>query len=171
MKTTFACLIFFAACSAGLRAADVSSPEARPTTPAKNEASTPASLLAEQVKQIVATPDMSKKTKDKLISNAVQQAVAKALAGVDDPAAELDLAQELAGAAAKAAPQFADSITQAVMGNASIARIDGALALIQSSVQVAVREAGLTGRAMASQVSPQTGFGGNIGDKVVSPSF
>lgn len=171
MKTTFACLIFFATCSAGLRAADVPSPEAHPADPAKNEASTPASLLAEQVKQIAATPDMAAKTKAKLISNAVQLAVNQALAGIDDPAEQLNLAEELAAAAAKAAPQFSDSITQAVMGNSAIARIDGALTALQASVQGAAREAGLTGRGAAIPSTARSDFGGNIGDKVVSPSF
>jgi hypothetical protein len=166
MKSIFVCLIISAACSAGLRAADAPTPD-----PTRNEAATPASQLAAQVKEIAATPDMSDKTKAKLIASAVQVAINNAVAGITEPAEALQLATELAGAAAKAAPHFAESITHAVMSNPSIAGIDGALAAVQAAVHAAVQEANLAGRPGLGRVPAHSDFGGNNGDIIVSPSF
>ena len=170
MKPCYLCLILFAACSASLRAGDVPPPESHPRETAKNEAPTPASLLAEQVRQIAATPDMSDKTKAKLIAKAVEVAVSNALAGVKDPADALRLARDLAAAAAKAAPRFAETITRAVMSNPTIADVDGALAQVQSAVHAAVQARNSPSRSDSDHANPHADFGGNNGDHIVSPS-
>ena len=171
MKPIFSCLILLAACTAGLRAANAPSSEIHSADPAINEGSTPASLLAVQVKEIATTPDMSGKTKAKLIASAVQLAVSNALAGITDPAEALQLAAELAGAAAKAAPRFADTITRAVMSNPVIAGIAGALAEVQAAVHAAVEATNLAARPALGRVPAHADFGGNSGDIIVSPSF
>jgi hypothetical protein len=171
MKALFTCLILLAAPAAGLRAADAAPSGPHSTDSVKADAPSPAALLAEQVKQIAATPDMSEKTKAKLISSAVQAVIAKAIAGIQDPAEILNVAAELAGAAAKAAPHFATAITQAVMANPAVAGIDGALAQVQSSVQAAVQSSAFAARPNAGRTNARADFGGNSGDIIVSPSF
>ena len=155
MKPCYLCLILFAACSASLRAGDVPPPESHPRETAKNEAPTPASLLAEQVRQIAATPDMSDKTKAKLIAKAVEVAVSNALAGVKDPADALRPARDLAAAAAKAAPRFAETITRAALTSAGVP-----VAEFESAVH----------RSDSDHANPHADFGGNNGDHIVSPS-
>jgi hypothetical protein len=134
-------------------------------------APTPASLLAAQVKQIAATPDMADKTKAKLIARAVELAVANALAGVTDPAEALRLAAELARAAAKAAPRFSEAITRAVMSNPAIASEDGALARVEAAVQAGVKAANFAAKPPSDRERAHSDFGGSNGDIVVSPSF
>ena len=173
MKSHLAFLLVYLPVSAGLAAQDTNSLQNQ-SGPARQteETLTPEAVLAAQVSEIASSTTLSPKTQAKLIANAVRLAVLTATEGVTDPTRRLTLALELAAAAAKAAPHFADAITTAVSSIPSIAGINGALAQIKAAVLSGTQAADDPAQAATGPVSPRAAtpseFGGNNGDTKVS---
>ena len=101
---------------------------------------TPAEALAAEVRKIANFKMMSHAKKEKRIANAVRIAVVGATA-YKDPAEIVNIASELAAAAASAAPPFKDAIVHAVLFSPSVASIDGASGQIQAAVDYAATQA------------------------------
>jgi hypothetical protein len=101
---------------------------------------TPAGALAAEVREIANYRMMSHAKKEKRIANAVRIAVVGATA-YKDPAEVVNIASELAAAAASAAPPFKDAIVHAVLFSPSVASIDGASGQIQAAVDYAAAQA------------------------------
>ena len=144
-------------------------------TTAQSEEQSPASILADQIKEIASSDTTSRKTQAKLITNAVNFAITAATEGIKDPAERLRIASELAMAATKAAPHFAATIAKAASSVPSIAQIDGALDRIQESVNSGIEagEEATIANPVANPPRPPANpeFGGpNQGETVVSPS-
>lgn len=174
MKPNLAILLLLLPIAAPLVAKETAPASDRHHATEQSEADTPAAILAEQVKEIAASSTMSLKTQAKLIANAVKTAISAAIEGIKDPAERLNVAMDLATVAAKAAPEFAATITSAVSTIPSIAKIEGAQEQIQSAVK-----AGLDARDQPDLANPATNparsgqheFGGpNRGEHIVSPS-
>jgi hypothetical protein len=148
-----------------------SAPSAPPS--ADETSLTPESVLASQVSEIAAATTMTRATKEKLIASAVRLAINAAIQGIKDPARVLDLAVQLAGAAAEAAPAFADTVMSASTSVPGVARVDGAVAALQAAVDTGATSSspssgGSTSTARSSAPSAQ--FGGNTGGFAQSPS-
>jgi|GEM_PF-425029 len=101
---------------------------------------TPAAALAAEVSEIAHFKMMSHAKKEKRIANAVRVAVVGATA-YKNPAETLNMASDLAVAAANAAPAFKEIIVHAVSFTPSVARIDGASGQIAAAVDDAVAKA------------------------------
>jgi len=113
---------------------------------------TPAEALAAEVGKIANFKMMSHAKKEKRIANAVRIATVSATA-YKDPAEIVDIASELAAAAASAAPPFKDAIVHAVLFTPSVAGIDGASGQVQAAVDhAAARVAEAEKTAEASPV-------------------
>ena len=174
MKTNLAILLLLLPLTAGLNAKDADPIPGRTNTNEHSESQSPASTLAAQVQEIAASSSLSRRSQAKLITKAVRDAINAATDGIKDPAERLQLALELATAAAKAAPHFAATITSAVTSLPSIAKIEGAGDQIQAAVKAGIDAAGGTEIANPAVNPPRPGhhdFGGpNKGETVVSPS-
>ncbi len=174
MKTRLASCLVFLLVTIGLRAGDVSSDQSPGSAPDQAEQPTPATILASQVGEIASSSSLSRKTKEERITSAVRLAVIAATADVKDPEQALTIALGLATAAAKAAPDFATVIRDAILSIPSIAAIDGALAQLQKAVLDGVTAAA-NERHEANAASspprppPNPEFGGSTGQVVVSP--
>ena len=150
-------------------------PASAPTeASAPSEELTPAAVLASQIHDIVST-DHSPKEQAKLITSAVRLAVSSTIEGKNKPSERLAIAMELASAAAKVAPQFAATITNAVSSLPAFADLDGAAEQIQYAVSNSIETSGETEVANPS-VNParppaNSQFNGpNQGEVVVSPA-
>ncbi|RFC49777.1 MAG: hypothetical protein DUW69_000878 [Verrucomicrobia bacterium] len=175
MKSYSACLLLLllSSLALSLHAAEAPSGEDHPSDPSHNGTPTPASQLADQVKQITADPDIPDKTKAKLIAAAVQQAISNAIAGTTEPAEILQLTVKLTSIATQAAPRFAAAILQAVTTLPAIAAIAGVQAVIEATVHQAVQFSTQADKPDSAN-TPQpkhSEFGGNKSDVIVSPSF
>jgi hypothetical protein len=136
-------LIFFLtflSMQAGL-AADTAASSGEVATPGNQAGQpTPAEALAAEVRAIANYRMMSHAKKEKRIANAVRIATVSATA-YKDPAEIVNIALELAAAAASAAPPFKDAIVHAVLFTPSVAGIDGASGQIQAAVDHAAAQA------------------------------
>jgi hypothetical protein len=137
---------------------------------------TPESVLADQVKA-VASSRVPTKEKQRAIASAVRFAVAAATEGITDQVQILKITLKFTTAAAKAAPDFVDAIVSGISGIQGISDIDGAVAAIrESTVQTAKDSidpdsgAGDSVKSAPSSSTTNSGFGGNTGDVVVSPT-
>jgi hypothetical protein len=163
MKTRLIfCLVLLAA-TLGLRAEDQSAPP------------TPAAALATQLSEIASSSAISHKTKARRIASAVRLAVMAATADVKDPGQALTIALGLATVAAKAAPDFAEAIRDAIDSIPSIASITGAWAQLQRAVIEGANEAGndrqdVNFASNPPRPPPNLDLGGSSGSVVVSPS-
>ena len=171
MKPNHAILLLLLPLTTGLNAKDA---ESRPDVQEHNAASTPSSILSDQLQEIVSSETMTRMSQAKLISSTVRIAVVTLTKGVNDPAKALKIALDLATTAAKAAPHFTEEISDAINGTPAIAHIDGASKLIKDAVQNGKNEADEPDTAFAERNShhSQEGkqdFGGPCVDPV-SPS-
>ena len=175
MKTHLALALLLVSGTNGLQAKEAHRGNNPPAAEDQAEKPTPASILSAQVSEIASTTNISRKSQSKLIANAVRLAVITATEGTKDPEEKLQLALELASAAAQAAPHFAETITQAVESIPAIARIEGAVAQVNAAVKAGVQAADEPETALADHKSgrppEKPEFGGNNGDAVVSPSY
>ena len=174
MKPNIAILLLLLPLTVGLEAKEARRSPSDTGITEQNEANTPASILEAQVKEIASATTMSRKSQAKLITNAIRLAVTTAIEGVKKPVERLEIALELTTAAAKAAPQFAATITSAVSDLPAIARINGALDQIQAAVKAGI-EAGEETELANPAVNPPRPdsheFGGpDKGNPIVSPS-
>ena len=135
MKPNIAILLLLLPLTTGLKAKDDGHDNKSHSTSEQSQALTASAILSGQLQEIASSSTLSPKSKAKLIANAVRTAITTATAEIKDPEQRLALALELTTAAAKAAPQFAASITSAVSGIPSIAHIKGALDEIQDAVK------------------------------------
>jgi hypothetical protein len=87
---------------------------------------TSANVLAQKVHDIATSGEISSAKKDKRISTAVRVAVVAATAYKSDPDVILGIALQMAEAAARAAPRYAQTISNAVAFAPSVSRIEGA---------------------------------------------
>ncbi len=175
MKPNLAILLLLLPLSAGIEAKAASTAPHQPDTTEHNPAKTPANRLAAEVTEIAATTAISRKAQAKKITSAIRQAINAATEGITDPAERLKVALQLTTVAAKAAPQFAATITSAVAGLPSLAKIEGAIEQIKSAVSAGIESADEPGLANpAANPRPNSAhheFGGpNKGDTIVSPS-
>jgi len=174
MKTRLAFCLVFLLLTVGVRAEDVTSHRGPGASPDQTEPPTPGTMLATQVSEIAASSTLPRKTKEKRIASAVRLAVIAATTDVNEPGQVLTIALGLATMAAKAAPDFAAAIRDAIFSIPSIASIDGALAQLQTAVLEGAR-AGREEREEAHFASnpprppPDLDLGGH-GEVVVSPS-
>ena len=139
----------FVSMNAGLATENPASPGSA-LEPA-NQAGQPtaAALLAAQVGEISRARLMSHAKKEKRIATAVRVAVVAATA-YKSSAETLNIASELAAAAAAAAPQFKDVIVNAAVFTPSVTRIDGASGQIRAAANYAAANAGRTNPAPAA---------------------
>ena len=115
-------------------------PSVHPTVTAENSEPSDAALdLAGQVAEIAHSSAISRAKKEKRISTAVRIAVVAATAYNNNPEKVLSTALELTGAAAGAAPQFAEVIANAVSFAPSLARIDSASGQIRTAAYAAAK--------------------------------
>ena len=135
MKPNLPVLILLLPLAASLNANAADHADKQHGSSEQSQSLSPAAILSDQVQDIAASSALSPKSKSKLIANAVRTAINSVTAGIHDPAKRLELALELTTAAAKAAPQFATTITNAVANISSIAKIDGALDEIRDAVK------------------------------------
>ena len=174
MKQKLACLTLLLPLTTGFGAEAVDPHENHSNPSAQVSEETPATILAAQVKEIASSATTSRREKAKLIANAVRLAITTAMEGVKDPVARLRVALDLATAAAKAAPHFAVTITNAVSAIPALAGIEGALAQIQAAVRAGVEattEADVANPSGNPRPPANPDFGGpNRGETVVSPS-
>jgi hypothetical protein len=137
-------------------------------------APSPESTLAARVKEIAATPGLSRKEKSRRIAAAVREAVIDATKNLTNPDEVLSVATDLATAAAQAVPNFAGAIRDAVVNIPAIANINGAVAKLQTAITTAAAAATADNRTGGTSNGQKPGqnseFGGNSGDVVVSPS-
>ena len=175
MKPNLAILLLLLLPAAGLNAKDAGSDQRQADAKEHSEAPTPSTILAGQLKDIVSSSSMSRKSQAKLVSSAVHLAVVTATQGMTGPAKALNLALDLATTAGKAAPQFADEIADAINGTSIISRIEGASNRIKEAVYAGKDEADETDTAYPERNEhrrhkPDNDFGGHRDDPVVSPS-
>jgi hypothetical protein len=175
MKTYLAFLFLPILVTVGFGARDTPSLDQPAVAADQAEAPTAGSILATQVSEIASASDLPRKAKEKRIAGAVRLAVIAATADLKDPAQAVSVAQDLAVAAAKGAPQFSEAIFDAVANISVIAGVDGALAQIKLAVLAAAKEASeprtvveFASTAPRPPANPE--FGGNAGDVVVSRS-
>ena len=98
-----------------------------------------AASLAGEVRAIADSAMISHSRKEKRISTAVRVAVVAATAYKDNPDTIVELAAELAGAAAAAAPHYADAIAKAAAFAPAVARIEGSSGRIRTAAYAAAR--------------------------------
>jgi hypothetical protein len=174
MKTHLALALILLFGTNGLQAKEAHRGTNPPAAEAQAEKPTPASILAAQVSEIASSTDMSRKSQAKLITSTVRAAIIAAIEGIKNPEEKLQLALELAGVAAQAAPRFAETITQAVESIPAISRIEGAVAQVKAAVKAGVQAADEPETAIADNKSgrrpAKPEFGGNNGDVRQSPS-
>ena len=84
MKPNLAILLLLLPLTAGLNAKD--NDQDHSEVKERNEAPTPYSTLADQLKDIASSPTMTHKSQAKLVSSAVRLAVSTVTKGVNDPA-------------------------------------------------------------------------------------
>lgn len=173
MKPNFALLLLLLPLTSGLHANDTGHAQHQPGATEQHEAPTVADTLATQVQEIASSSTLSRKSQAKLITNAVRLAITTATEGIKDPAERLKLALELTTVATKAAPQFAVTITSAVSGIPSIAKIEGALDGIKEAVKQGQEhgdEPDLANPSRNPRHHEHEFDGPNKGEHVVSPS-
>jgi len=123
----------------------------------ENVDSTEASL-AKRIIEIATSKSVPRDDQDKLIAAAVQNAILAATEGLSDAVQIFAIASELAAVAAKAAPQFSETIVAAAASAPAVASIPDARARIQVVVNTAIRaapsNAEFGGRHAATVVSP-----------------
>jgi len=119
---------------------------ARGPAAAANSAERPtlAESLADEVREIVNSAMISHGKKERRISTAVRVAVVAATAYKSDPDTIIEIAMELAGEAAAAAPHYADAISKAASFAPAVARIEGASGRIRAATYAAAK--GVHGR-------------------------
>lgn len=173
MKTTFVILLLLLPVTPGIGA---TKPAAAPSqTSTSGEEASPAMILASQVAEIASTPSLSHKEMTRLIAKAVRTAVSAVIEGIKDSTERLSLARNLAAAAAKAAPNFSDTIIDAVSNLPAFVKVDGAAAQIEEAVNTSIETSDDTTIANPAVNPPRPSaapdFGGpNRGEVVVSPS-
>jgi hypothetical protein len=176
MKSRPAFAFLLLTLSAGLGASETA-PNQRPSSAsAQNVALTPVEILSGQLKEIASSTTLSRKSQAKMITNAVRVAITAATEGIKDPAERLRLALELTSAAAKAAPNFAATITSAVSNLPVLSGIEGTLTQIPAAVSAGIAAAdeaagaaSPTGNSTRAPAKPEFG-GPNKGEAIVSPS-
>ena len=173
MKPNLAILLLLLPLTAGLNAKD--NDQDHSEVKERNEAPTPYSTLADQLKDIASSPTMTHKSQAKLVSSAVRLAVSTVTKGVNDPAKILKIAMDLAAAAGRAAPQFADEICDAIDGSPAVTHIPGLANLIKDAVQHGQDQADDTDTAHPERNEHKKhgddhDFGGHCDDPKVSPS-
>lgn len=102
-------------------------------------AASQAAQLAAQVRSFAGSRTMSRSKKEQWISNAVRVAVVAATAYQDDPARSLAVGIRLSSAAARAAPEYAESIAKAAAFSPTMTRISGSSGQIRASTLAAAR--------------------------------
>ena len=173
MKTKTALLLMLLPMTSGI-AANKSAPTQTEVSASTEELS-PAAILASQVGEIATTTSLSHKEQAKLIAKAVRVAVAAAIEGVKDPAERLNRAQDMAVAAAKAAPDFITTIKIAITSLPAFSKVDGVAEQIDAAVAASIQTSDDTAIANPAVNPPRPTanpeFGGpNRGEVVVSPS-
>ncbi len=173
MKTKTALLLMLLPMTAGI-AANKATPASTEVSASTEELS-PAAVLASQVGEIASTTSLSHKEQAKLIGKAVRVAVGAVIEGVKDPAERLNRAQDLAVAAAKAAPDFIAIIKNAITTLPAFSKVDGIGEQIDAAVAASVQTGDDTAIANPAVNPPRPPanpeFGGpNRGEVVVSPS-
>jgi hypothetical protein len=98
-----------------------------------------ATSLADEVSEIANSAMISHSKKERRISTAVRVAVVAATAYRQNPDEILGTALELAAAAGRAAPHFADAISKAVSFAPPVARIEGAAGRIRAATYAAAK--------------------------------
>jgi len=176
MKSNQAFALLFISLTAGLGAAETAS-ASRPTSAvAQTAEQTAADTLAGQIQDIASSKTLSRKSQAKMIAQALRVAITAVTDGVKDPTERLRLAMELVSAAAKAAPKFAATITNAAASLPALAGIDGISVQIQAAVNSGIASAeeaagaeNPTGNSEHKTARPEFG-GPNKGEAIVSPS-
>lgn len=132
----------------------------------------PAAILSAQVGEIAYSTSLPLEVKQARIKAALRKAINGAIAGVSDPEQMTQIATDLAVACVKAAPGFAATISNTVTSIPSIAKINGAAALIRDSIEQAVQELNQVNVAVPAPALPKAPaspeFGGSTTDTVVS---
>ena len=174
MKPNHALLLLLLPMTTGMHAKDNGVEQNRPDTQGRNVAPTPATTLTDQLKAITSSETMNHKSQAKLISSTVRLAVITVTQGVNDPEKAMKIALDLATAAGKAAPLFADVIADAISHAPTISRIAGASLLIEDAVRDGKNETDETETAFPERNSHRERegkheFGGPCVDPV-SPS-
>ena len=115
-----------------------SAPEPAASTRRSSRSALAASLYS-QVSEIAGSVTISSSKKEKRIATAVRVAVIAGAAYKSDPEAVLAVAVELARAAARAAPRYADTIANAAAFAPPVARIDGSAGRIRTATYAAAK--------------------------------
>ena len=125
---------------------------------AANDVSTAAIAvdLGEQVKEIANTGFISREKKEKRIATTVRIAVVAATAYHQDRGEVVGIATEMAAAAARAAPAYADVIARAVAFVPAVARYAGAAGEVRAAAMAAARnrQARSAGKLVRRQKAP-----------------
>lgn len=98
-----------------------------------------ASQLATEVREIASASSLSSAKKEKRISTAVRTAVVAATAYRNGPNEAMEIALDLATAAARAAPRYSEVIINAVAFAPAVARIDAASSQIRAAATAAAK--------------------------------
>ena len=124
-------------------------------------AAAPAGAYLAEIARLGGASEMPRMKREKLIAEAVRDAVRRATADTRNPAAMVKAAVEVTTAAAEAAPQFADAIARAAVFSGPWAKIEGA--------QARIRAAAFSGAAGASH-NPGAHQSGAIAVTAVAPA-
>ncbi len=179
MKTRPALFLLSLPIAAGLAAKDDSSVGTPAPNVEKSDQLTPGGILAAQVGEIARTKDLSDHSKSRQIASAVRLAVTTSTTNLKSPEQALNLVLDLATRAAKAAPDFADVITEAALDAVQrvplLADLAGVKDRVQDAVFAGVKAAAEeTGEARfeSNPAKPPAApeFGGKTDDVIVSPS-
>lgn len=95
--------------------------------------------LAAQIREIVNTPLISRDKKERRITSTVRIAVVAATAYKDDRSEIVGIALQMAAAAVRAAPSFADVIARAVAFVPAVSRFSGAASEVRAATLMAAR--------------------------------
>jgi hypothetical protein len=134
---SLSCLLLAAAPSAWARSAPAATEPAE--TPRTAGRPALASWLAAQVREIAGASSLSRAKKEKRISTTVRTTVIAATAYKTDPDEVLGIALDITAAAGRAAPSFAEVISNAVAFASPVAKIDGAAGQIRATAFAATR--------------------------------
>jgi len=170
--------------AAGLTAAESNPPSDPVSAVQPAVALTPGSILAAQIRDIVATKDLSRRSQNRQIATAIRLAITTATAKIKNFDEALKLVEEITAQAAQAAPEFAEVITAAV--SEAVQQVP-VLAAAQADLKVEIQNAVFAGVKAAATgsgivhfeenpeepsrpVPPAPEYGGKTDTVIVSPS-